>query len=61
MALLLDVRLNQSQILPPVEAATLATTTLSQFQNTSWNSPDVAEKASQILAKLQALLRPATP
>ncbi len=59
--LLLEVRLRKTELLPQDEAAALASSTLAQFQNNRWDAPHNAEKASQIQARLQARLQPATP
>lgn len=61
LALLLEVRLRKSEFLPKVDAAQLASTTLHEFQNTLWKSPQVAEKVRQIQSRLQALAQNAIP
>jgi hypothetical protein len=58
--LLLEVRLRKTELLPQDEAAEVASSTLAQFQNCRWDAPHNAEKASQIQARLQARLQPAT-
>ncbi|MFM7055654.1 MAG: protein kinase domain-containing protein [Planctomycetota bacterium] len=61
LALLLDVRLRHVEILPPQEAADLASSTLAEFLNTRWDAPHHAEKARQIQTQLQTRLIPPSP